>query len=416
MFSQSNFPATRRVWRFCTGIFLAGLAGLVPALTAFGAPEDIAFVREQVPGAFPLSIEGEKKHLWISPKHQGRILAVEAPFLRGASPSWIHHAALSAAELRPKFNPFGGADRIWFGPEGGRFGLFFDADTPPGTPGAWRVPAALDREPFPLVRRSADSAFFRRTMELSNRAGTRFTLVLEREIRLLSNTQALAALPELLNFANDVLAYESRNKVTNVGTDPWTAPEGLLSIWIIGLFEATERTVAMLPLNDTGSRLGLGAIQQGTIGGIPDDRLRVSGSTVFFRVDGAAKGKIGLSPRHSTGFAGAYDPDVGLLTLIQFSPLVENDPYINTAWDDSSPPFGGDCVNIYNGQPEQINGRGKGFFELESSSPALDLAHGAHHTHIHRTFHFVGSPEVLAPVFAAFLNTDPTTATTVFNP
>jgi hypothetical protein len=394
----------------------AALAFFALANSLHAGNGDAEFLRDLVPSAIPLSIEKEGTQVWVSPNHQGRILAVEAPFLRGANPVWIHRGALSETTLREKFNPFGGADRIWFGPEAGPFGFFFDPGVVPGTPGGWRAPAALDREALPLVRRSVESAFFKRHMELVNHAGTCFALDLEREIRILSKQEALRELPALKGFSGDLMAYESRNRVTNVGSAPWVPEKGLPSIWIIGLFEAGEKTVAMLPLSKEGQRLGLQALNRGAFAAIAEDRLRFHEGTVFFRADGAARGKIGLAPQHTNGFAGAYDPERGVLTLIQFSPLVAGVPYVNTAWDDHSDPYAGDAVNIYNGHPNQINLRGQGFFELESSSPALALAPGEHHLHVHRTFHFAGSAEDLGPVFATFLNTQPATASTVFKP
>ena len=60
-------------------------------------------------------------------------------------------------------------------------------------------------------------------------------------------------------------------------------------------------------------------------------------------------------------------------------------------WEKQKEPYGGDVVNSYNDGPVEP---GKpslgGFYELETSSPAAELAPGESLVHTHRTFHFVG--------------------------
>jgi hypothetical protein len=54
-------------------------------------------------------------------------------------------------------------------------------------------------------------------------------------------------------------------------------------------------------------------------------------------------------------------------------------------------PFKGDVVNSYNDGPPAPGKPPLGpFYELETSSPALELAPAEEHTHVHRTFHLVG--------------------------
>ncbi len=61
-------------------------------------------------------------------------------------------------------------------------------------------------------------------------------------------------------------------------------------------------------------------------------------------------------------------------------------------------PFQGDAVNAYNDGPLEEGGQMGPFYELESSSPAAALKPQETMTHIHRTFHFQGSPEQLEPI------------------
>ena len=78
---------------------------------------------------------------------------------------------------------------------------------------------------------------------------------------------------------------------------------------------------------------------------------------------------------------------------------------MNSMWEIQKEPFQGDVVNSYNDGPPAPGQPPLGpFYELETSSPALALAPGARHTHVHRTFHFVGSEAELDRLARATLN------------
>ncbi len=68
-------------------------------------------------------------------------------------------------------------------------------------------------------------------------------------------------------------------------------------------------------------------------------------------------------------------------------------------WEIQEEPYDGDVVNSYNdGPPEPGVPPLGGFYELETSSPALDLAPGESYTHIHQTVHLSGEIAQLDPV------------------
>jgi hypothetical protein len=73
-------------------------------------------------------------------------------------------------------------------------------------------------------------------------------------------------------------------------------------------------------------------------------------------------------------------------------------------WEHQKEPYAGDVVNSYNDGP---TAPGKpalgGFYELETSSPALALAPKATAEHTHRTLHFVGEKASLNAIAEAAL-------------
>ncbi|MCK7536057.1 MAG: hypothetical protein MZV63_36265 [Marinilabiliales bacterium] len=44
----------------------------------------------------------------------------------GVSFGWINYKHIESGKLSTQFNPFGGEERIWFGPEGGPFSIYFN--------------------------------------------------------------------------------------------------------------------------------------------------------------------------------------------------------------------------------------------------------------------------------------------------
>jgi hypothetical protein len=68
----------------------------------------------------------------------------------------------------------------------------------------------------------------------SNYSGTRFEVVVDREVRLLDPARAWLAIgvPRCENAS--LIAYQSRNVLRNVGPAAWSRKTGLLSIWTAG--------------------------------------------------------------------------------------------------------------------------------------------------------------------------------------
>ena len=73
--------------------------------------------------------------------------------------------------------------------------------------------------------------------------------------------------------------------------------------------------------------------------------------------------------------------------------------YVNSQWELQDKPFAGDVINSYNdGAPEPGKKPLGPFYELETSSPALQLKVGEQGTHTQITCHFEGSPAELTKI------------------
>ena len=377
-------------------LLLAAMSHALPAAT-FG--DDHKFLNAHTRVVLLSDATGAR--VAVAPAWQGRVMTSSARGDGGTSFGWVNRELIASRKLQPHINVFGGEDRFWLGPEGGQYSIFFA----PGTKfelAHWYTPAALDTEPFDVVCAAADRVVCRRTLDLTNYSGTRLQLEATREVRLLRAAEALSARNLKLPATVSAVAYESVNTVKNIGPDAWRKETGLLSIWILGMYNASPRATVVAPFK-TGPEEKLGPIVNDSyFGKVPSDRLVVKDGIVFFRADANHRSKIGFSPRRAKPLLGSYDPDTQTLTLVSFTLPAGSTDYVNSMWELQREPYAGDAVNSYNDGPPQPGAAQLGrFFELESSSPALALAPGATATHVHQTIHLQGEEPVLDPIARA---------------
>ncbi len=372
---------------------LAGAAAPAAAQT-FG--EEVAFLQRHT--SVVVLTDGSSMRVAVCPDLQGRVMTSSARGDGGADYGWINRGLVGSPARDEHFNPYGGEDRFWLGPEGGQFALFFR----PGEPfdlAHWYTPRAIDVEPYPVVAQRPDSVSFQKRMSVTNRAGARFDLEVRRTVRLVARAQALRDLGMTGSEAVDAVAFESENRITNVGPAAWTKETGLPSVWILGMFKPSPQTTVVVPFRP-GPESSLGrVVNDAYFGKVPADRLVVADKVLFFRGDGRYRSKIGLSPTRAQSVLGSYDAGDGVLTLVQFDRPVDARDYVNSIWEVQREPFAGDVVNSYNDGPSASGARPLGpFYELETSSPAAALAPRASLVHRHRTLHLVGGRDALEAI------------------
>ena len=198
--------------------------------------------------------------------------------------------------------------------------------------------------------------------------------------------------PEGLEY----VGYKTDNQITNRGKETWKAENGLLSIWILGMYNPSPSTTVIIPVQG-GEEADLGDyVNDAYFGSVPSDCLYVRNDTVFFRGDGFRRGKIGVGPKRSRGLAGSYDAAEKVLTLVAYKVKEAPFGYINSAWEIQDKPYSGDVINAYNDGPSEQGGSPLGpFYELETSSPAAALEPGRTMKHVQQTWHMKGSDEQL---------------------
>lgn len=368
--------------------------------------DDVAFLGKHTD---PIVLRRGDAAVVVAPAYQGRVMTSTATGDGGSSYGWLNYKLIAKGVVPPeeaqgtlesKIHVFGGEERFWLGPEGGQFGIFF-------APGAkfdfadWKTPGGIDTEPFEVVSSDDTQAVFARSFSVTNQSGAKFDVCVGRTVRLLDREQTAQALgvtiPEDLPF----VAYETVNIINNRGENAWEADTGLLSVWILGMYKPSTSTVMAIPFREDGEGL---VINDAYFGKIAPDRLKVGKGVIFFKGDGASRGKIGVPPSRATPFAGSYSPDLGALTIVRCEPVTMEGRYVNSMWEKQENPYAGDVINAYNdGSPAPGEPPLGPFYELETSSPGAELAAGASLTHRQVTVHFAGKSDQLDPIAEAKL-------------
>jgi hypothetical protein len=363
--------------------------------------EDVAFLKKHTE---VLVLRQGDAAVALAPAYQGRVMTSSANGDTGTSYGWLNYKLIqqgvlkgeaAAGKLESKIHVFGGEERFWLGPEGGQFGIYF-------APGAkfdfdhWKTPPPIDTEPFQVVSSDQTKAVFSASFSVTNQSGTAFDLAVERSVRLLSAEEVAKALGIKVPAGLPFVAYETSNRLTNRGQKKWEAANGLLSVWILGMYKPSPSTVMAIPFREKASGP---IVNDAYFGKIAADRLKIGKGVVYFKGDGASRGKIGIPPGRATGFAGSYSPDLRSLTIVRCDPMPTQGKYVNSMWEQQKDPYAGDLINAYNdGSPAPGQPPLGPFYELETSSPGAELKPGASLTHRQITAHFSGEPAQLDPL------------------
>jgi hypothetical protein len=350
--------------------------------------EDVEFLKKYSP-VIELSDQRKKSKVAVMPALQGRVMTSTSDGIE--SYGWINRSLFESGDTSAHINAFGGEERFWLGPEGGQYSIFFEKGAPFDLEN-WHTPRLIDLEPYELISETANSAKFTKSSQLKNYSGTVFDIGIEREIKVLEQDEIFALLGQEPDTSLQSVAYQTINAVENKGTVAWSKKSGLLSIWLLGMFNPSPDMTVIIPYN-SGPEGQLGAIvNDDYFGKVPAERLKVTNSVIYFKGDGTYRSKIGLSPARAKDILASYDAATKTLTVVKFTKPEGSNDYVNSKWEIQTEPFKGDVVNSYNDGPPTRDAKPLGpFYELESSSPAKELKPGERIVHTQTTIHLQGN-------------------------
>ena len=335
-----------------------------------------------------------KARLLVVPGYQGRVMTSSANGQEGHSSGWINYDLIASGEINNQFNPFGGEERFWLGPEGGPFSIYFKEGDEQVFEN-WKVPEVLDSERFDPIECGQTRVTFTKDTTIENASGTEFQVGIAREVSLLNRDELSSLNIEIPEGLFDVVAYQTANTLTNRGNEAWTKEGGLLSIWLLCMFNPSPTTTVFISYDEAGDGQ---IVNDEYFGKVPSDRLRVEDGTVYFKIDGKYRSKIGIPPSRAKEWCGSYDSEKNILTLLWCSLPSEPRKYVNSNWGEQDDPYDGDVINSYNDGPVDDGSIMGPFYELETSSPAAALKPGESLTHTQRVIHVQGEKAALDKV------------------
>lgn len=374
-------------------------------VTTFG--KDAAFMQKHTDAVI---LKDGDAAIVVVPEYQGRVMTATAQGDNGASSGWINYDLVKQGVESPEkakgkldehMYAFGGEERFWMGPEGGQYSIYFE----PGKEfefANWFTPDDIDNIPWKIASQKDKEVAFKHDFNLLNHSGTKFKVGVERTVKLLDDKTVSSMVGTAIPADLDMVAYQSINSVTNKGDKAWKHETGLVSIWMLCMFQPSPTTTVFIPYKQ-GDDKELGPIvNRDYFGRVPDSRLKAEDGVIYFTCDGNERGKIGVTPERSLGMAGSYDPVAKRMTLLMYKQPEKHEGYVNSMWELQDQPYKGDALNSYNDGPVGEDGEQMGpFYEIESSSPALALAPGKTGTHTETIIHLYGDEDKLQSVLSA---------------
>jgi hypothetical protein len=352
---------------------------------------DLAFLKKY-DSVIVLKSGDSKSQIIVSPKYQAKVFTSTASGEAGLSFGWVNYKAF-ADTPNEHMNAFGGEDRIWLGPEGGRFSLFFAAGAKMEFKN-WKTPAAFDRVAWQVTGQTTDAVSLQKDMKLTNYQGTNLEVSVERTVKILSSTDIQLNTGIKPDTGVNAVAYQTNNVLFNMGQQAWTETTGMPCIWMLDMLKTTPSTVIVVPYKNAAGKNFKEVATTGYFGEIAGNRLKHDSTKLFFKADGNNRGKLGIKPAFVKPVLGSYDAETKVLTITTFTPDTSA-KYLNQEWNTIRPPFSGDAVNAYNDGPLADGSQMGPFYEIESVSPAAFLQPGESIAHRHTVYHFSGSEPLL---------------------
>lgn len=363
---------------------------------------DRKFLKDHNKQIVELQNEEGNARVLLSPDYQGRVITSTAAGDTGTSFGWINYGLISSSETKKQFNPVGGEERFWLGPEGGQYSVYFKKGDSFNI-AHWQVPPAIDTIPFHLASSSKNEAVFTTLASLTNYSGTVFSIAVERKIALLDKQAVEQKLNMPLPASVKWIGFSTTNRVTNTGNTDWKKQKGLLSIWLLSMMTPSPETTVIIPFSP--GKDARKYITDNYFGTIPPERLQVKDSVLYFTCDGKYRSKIGLSPMIAKPIAASYDFKNNVLTVL-FLHVDKAGRYVNSKWEMQKEPYKGDVVNSYNDGPLADGTQMGPFYEIESSSPSSELKKGEIQEYQQSMCHFQGDYNTLKGMVKQLLSVD----------
>lgn len=322
----------------------------------------------------------------INGAYQGRVLSSTSKGLHGKNYGWYNRRLIMELNSQNHLSHLSGESRMWFGPEIGKYSIFFDPGKEQIVPNI-NISPELNNKLFKKLDQTKHSVTYGNDMKIRNANGYIFNIDAKRKISLKSQDEIESDLQIKLNDSISTVAFETETWIKNIGDEQWKKDSGLLAIWDIGCMLTSPNTTVIIPVR--------GEIDSVTNYFTPLDehRIQIKDNVVYYKADARYMNKIGIQPENCKDVFGSYSPELNLLNIVKYN--FENDSlYVNSQWGHKDP-YQGDVINIFNGEVNKALERNWPFYEFESSSSAKELKVGESMYHTQSIYHFEGDEKYL---------------------
>ncbi len=348
-----------------------------------------------------VELTDDEAAILVSPKYQAKVFTSTTGGDEGRSLGWINYKAFSA-KPDPHMNGYGGENRFWLGPEGGKSSVFFA----PGDSMVydnWKTPAPFDTEAWRLVKSDKKTAVLSKDARIRNFLGTYLEMNVLRTVSIQNREQIESALGINIHDSIKYVGYTTQNVLKNTGDEAWNDTTGVPFIWILDMFHVSPSTVIVVP--HKAAPKGEKVVTSDYFNSPDKSRLKIENNVVLFKADGKFRSKLGIRPEYALPVAGSYDPARQVLTVTYFS-VDSTAQYVNNLWTTAGPDYNGDAMNVYNDGPLADGSQMGPFYEIESVSPGAFLNAGESISHRHDVYHFSGSEKFLDSIATKLLHVD----------
>ncbi|WP_066631466.1 DUF6786 family protein [Labilibacter marinus] len=320
---------------------------------------------------------------------QGRVFTSSSKGTDGLSYGYFNRDIIKEGNALTKLSAIGGEGRMWFGPEIGKYAIFFDPDKEQIVPNI-KISPQLNTQAFLELERTEHSITYGNKMEIRNANHFIFKLDAQRKITLKTRDTIKKDLSINLDKNISHVAFSIESQIKNLNQEQWTKEKGLLSIWDISCIIPSPKSMVIIPCRNN--------IKAATtyFTNLNDERIQVKNGTVFYKADAQYMNKIGIQPEFCTNTFGSYSPEFNLLTIVKYN-FEDDSIYVNSLWNHQEP-YKGDVINVFNGEVNPAEDRNWPFYELETSSSSKELMPNDSLYHSHTVYHFEGNKEALSKI------------------
>ena len=363
-----------------------------------------------------LTGEGQNKVVVVAPSLGGRVLCTGFEGVEGDTDSYILEDKIKKGAAPTGrgavWSNFGGEERFWLAPEGGKFALFFREGEEQAIAN-YLIPNSLNSARFGVTAKAEDgtSVTFAAPIQLTNSRGMRFDFQVKRKIEVLQSCPYALGYGDKLDF----VGFESKSWVKNGGRAALSRQTGAVAVWTLGQYPVKDHTVIIVPFrpgpnSELGKPLNTQYFKTDVVditkvpkGRSYNDYWTVKDNYALIKANGSIGTKIEMWPQRALGRIASIDLASFSLTIVEFRMYPRLD-YLASYWlPYSGDPFQGAAISIF------VLGKGAGiplFYELETLSPALFLHPSEEYCHISRTYHLRGEKVSIGEILGRHFNVD----------